>query len=204
MNKYKQLGTRLLPIYGKLDPIAQKRAEKFCASCTPGCAHCCYLLTSISLVEALLLVGHASRVPDIGARVQQAMTPLMDRKLTRLSYMQGHHRCVFLTDDNRCGAYTSRPAACRYYYVVNDPADCAGPSDIVMIFVDLRPLQIGLLAHVIDLAASVGLPETQVPLPVGLWWALKLVNEGRAAFDEAVKLAKGPEGITYWESFAWG
>jgi Fe-S-cluster containining protein len=102
-----------------------KEAPSWKASCGKGCSHCCHTQVFIGRDEAQLL-AHLIKTGSASADVRHI------KRMARGDYTDGEwfrlpddqRRCPFLTKEGECGVYDSRPAACRKYFVTNDPEQC--------------------------------------------------------------------------------
>lgn len=93
-------------------------------SCKQGCSHCCHIQVNMTewegktILDYMKMTGREFDQEDIEKFKRQAL--LKDDK----EYiMSPERKCVFL-HNNQCSIYVARPAACRNYYVFNDPKDC--------------------------------------------------------------------------------
>jgi Fe-S-cluster containining protein len=117
-------------------------------SCGNGCGSCCRHVVPLSIPEALLLSKLIDALPDEGrAHVQGrfaaaqktvregglAGVPLLSNAM---AYFYLRIPCPFLENES-CGIYESRPAACREYLVTSPPKSCAEPSISSIEFVPL-------------------------------------------------------------------
>jgi Fe-S-cluster containining protein len=196
--RLRRMGRKMTALYDVLDPALKKATEGMSISCKSGCAGCCYLLALVSLPEAVAIAEHF--LSDTGRR---QLVPLLMRsffeqaqaippgpfKTIRESYFAKKVPCTFLdTESKLCTIYSVRPSACRYHFVVSDPALCqpeAGNQEVARV----NTLQAD--AHVLSEANRVSnqtkIPLFVAPLPVTMLWAFKLLIEGREAFDLALK-----------------
>ncbi len=124
----KQVDVGLRQLYGKLDAKVASNIEKagHVPSCKKGCDACCKIMTVVTIAEAMVLALEIYKKPDWRSLLPAlresalAMSPI---GLTEYDYAQKRLPCVFLKD-GACSVYESRPAACRYYFVVSDPLLC--------------------------------------------------------------------------------
>lgn len=203
----KRLGRRTLALYREMDPLAEKAAAKMGTTCSKGCAHCCHLLTIVTLPEAVAIAERLLTDLQWQAEYSRLMKVLYDQlnvladpNLTRVSYFDKRMPCVFLGAENQCRIYDVRPTACRYHYVVSDPKRCSHETDNnETAIIDLRSLEMKVWQDGVHVSKQNGLPMLAAPFQVILLWALKLLGEGRSAFDEAMKdPSLGAMGLMYW------
>jgi Fe-S-cluster containining protein len=116
-----------------LDKKAQEAIQKVGGvSCKKGCAHCCYLLATLTLTEGLniaerLLVDESIR-PRLGELLEALKRNAIAasyKNVTRENYFEKKLRCPFLTDQNECSIYPFRPSMCRYHFVSSPPENCS-------------------------------------------------------------------------------
>lgn len=110
---------RLKAIYGWVDAYIAACVTPI-AVCRPGCAHCCRLDVSVTLVEAMAIASHLGQTaglkqaPDLGA---------------------GRHTpCPLLGADQRCSVYGVRPFNCRTFHAADSPDLCWPPNQPHLIF----------------------------------------------------------------------
>jgi Fe-S-cluster containining protein len=203
----KRLGRRTLALYREMDPLAEKAAATMKTTCSKGCSHCCHLLTIVTLPEAVAIAERL--LTDIQwqaeyARLMKVLyehaNVLADPNLTRVSYFDKRLPCVFLGVEGQCRIYDIRPTACRYHYVVSDPKRCSHDTDNnETAIIDLRALEMKVWQDGVHASKQSGLPMLAAPFQVVLLWALKLLGEGRSAFDEAMKdESLGALSLSYW------
>lgn len=174
------LRLHLLPV---IDRVAEKRAAHHRASCTKGCAACCYQIVYVTDPEALLiaesllrdraqLTGVLPRLREqalYSERFRDQESDLSNLWADRVGYFDGRQPCAFL-DANLCAIYPERPIACRVYYVVSPPAECNGPSGTTVTVVDTSDLQ--LKQAEFAAAASAPRDPNLAPLANAVLWAL--------------------------------
>jgi len=125
---------RLLPLYIEhMQPLMNIAAKS--ASCRRGCSHCCHNLVGSTLAEGILIADHLRSTPEFIREIPlfQAKLREQTRFINGLShdmdsraYFVAKRPCVFLDQEKgECRIYEVRPAACRSYYVVSDPANCS-------------------------------------------------------------------------------
>lgn len=94
-------------------------------SCKKGCAHCCYIQVGTTEWEVDLILNWMKSKGLEFTEEELKKIELQANLKDDVEYILSPHRkCVFLGADNMCGIYEVRPAACRNYYVFNDPEDC--------------------------------------------------------------------------------
>ncbi len=190
----RQLGRVTLQVHRDNAPFVKAASREMNATCEKGCAACCHQLVWLSLPEAIAIADHLLTAPEwrcqlplLTERLNQQLTILEDSEITRQSYFALRQPCVFLGPQNLCRVYAQRPTACRYYYVVTEPALCGHPSGSELIAsIDLTELETRVISEGLRASQQAGLPVIVAPLPVILFWALRLLQEGREAFDIAM------------------
>ena len=184
-------------------------------SCRKGCAACCRMLVPLSVPEAFALQASIERLPPdkqaaVRARLDMAKhrlqegrlwdsleslsespTPPTDEELEPLNraYYALRMPCPFL-EQEQCGIYDDRPAACRELLVTSPPEFCNDLTDA-----RVRPLPLSLrISTALGLlwAELTGTAACLIPLPVALDWAHRHQAErqrtwpGNVLFEKAV------------------
>lgn len=203
----KRLGRVTLAVYREADPVAEKAAKTMGATCSKGCSHCCHLLTIVTFPEAVAIAEHLltdlqwqANLGGLLSKLYEQINLLADPNLTRKSYFEKKIPCVFLGMNNECRIYPVRPTACRYHYVVSDPANCSheAPENVETARIDLIALESKVWQEESRVSRQVGTPMFAAPLQVSLLWALKFLGENRAAFEKALTEDHGVMGPLYW------
>lgn len=125
-------GRRLLVQYKFADEKISAVVRDMNASCKRGCAHCCYQLVGMSVIEAIPIAERVIVTKDVDLKKRlQVEADHVDTlggiyNADREKFFREHRPCVFLRSDNDCAIYAERPMACRAYFVVSDPILC-GP-----------------------------------------------------------------------------
>lgn len=210
LKRLRRMGRKMVSLYADIDPKFQKASSHLSISCKAGCSGCCYLMVLVSLPEAIaiaeyFLEDHQRRqmIPllmrSFLEQVQQ--TPSGPVAEVRENYFAKKVPCTFLdTETKLCTIYPVRPAACRYHAVVSDPALCqpeAGKQSVLRLNTQAADNAVLLEANKVSNQTKVGL--FVAPLPVMMMWAFKLLIEGRAAFETALKdETEGPLSLSVW------
>lgn len=204
---------RLQVIYNEHEPRfraqeAGMAAEGRPVRCASGCDDCCYLLVTCTIPEALAMV-HRMRLDGtikefIRARPWERDEEDLHRDgMTNLEWMRMRRPCLHLDTATRtCRVYDARPAVCRQYAVVTDPALCAIPnSDIAT--PDRRQEREEVFVASMAIAADLKLPVAMLPLPVAMKWACIVYLDGAGALAAALRrtaFASGLAATFYWAS----
>ena len=192
---------------------AHERGESI--SCRKGCAACCRMLVPLSVPEAFALQGSIERLPEdkrlhIQARLESAkihlqksdlwdrleavsesVTSPTDEALEPLNqaYYALRLPCPFLEEEH-CGIYEDRPAACRELLVTSPAEFCQDLTDP-----RIRPIPLSLrISTALGLlwAELTGTAARLIPLPVALDWAARHRADqrrtwpGNQLFDKAL------------------
>jgi Fe-S-cluster containining protein len=173
---------------------AREKGES--VSCRKGCAACCRMLVPLSVPEVFALEASIERLPEdqrlhIHARlkvakdwlqksdlwdrlqaVSEAVTASTDETLEPLNqeYYALRMPCPFL-EEEQCGIYEDRPAACRELLVTSPAELCQDLTDS-----RIRPIPLALrISTALGLlwAELTGTPPRLVPLPVAIDWATR-------------------------------
>jgi Fe-S-cluster containining protein len=150
---------RALRLYREIDRKLEPEAAKLNATCTKGCAACCYLLVGVTYAEARVIAEHVAALPrvkicDLRARLVDA-TGRLDSVRSRDAYLLRQVPCVFLRAGGEpwsgtCSIYGVRPLACRLHLVVSPPEHCAPDAIRDVAFVDTRFAHVRASLHLAD------------------------------------------------------
>ncbi len=192
---------------------AREKGES--VSCRKGCAACCRMLVPLSVPEAFVLEASIERLPEDQrlhrkARLQDAKdrlqksgllkqlqavsesaTPPTDETFEPLNqaYYALRMPCPFL-EEEQCGIYEDRPAACRELLVTSPAELCQDLTDP-----RIRPIPLALrISTTLALlwAELTDTPPRLVPLPVAIDWATRHRADrertwpGNHVFDKAL------------------
>lgn len=167
--------------------ILEKADEK--VSCKRGCTHCCYMLTSIHMLEGRLIAEELMSRPH-WRRVAKSLSVAAHQGLevhgSRNDYLKAKIPCPLLDLDTKdCTVYDVRPSVCRNYFVASPPEKCAPEYDEpdVRIF-NTNMLVATALKFCVDVSGG-QMVVAPIPLMV-LWCMSELVNskEKRKFFSE--------------------
>jgi Fe-S-cluster containining protein len=89
--------------------------------CVPGCGYCCHLKASISVAEALIILGYLQEHDQLcqyKERVENLRGPLLQRAVSDNSWwLENSIPCLFLDQKTfSCTIYEVRPFTCRAYH----------------------------------------------------------------------------------------
>jgi uncharacterized protein len=89
--------------------------------CVPGCGYCCHLRVSISVAEALIILGYLQEHDQqykYKERVKNLRAPLAQRAVSDNSWwLENSIPCLFLDPKTLlCTIYEVRPFTCRAYH----------------------------------------------------------------------------------------
>jgi Fe-S-cluster containining protein len=198
LKKLRRMGRKMTSLYETLDPAVAKMTEGVTLSCKAGCAGCCYLLTLVSLPEAVAIAEYF--LADVQRRnlipllmrsfwEQTQAIPTGEFETIRRSYFEKRIPCTFLDEETKlCTIYPVRPSACRYHFVVSEPALCQPESGQQTVGrVSTLQATVQVLSEANRASSQAKVPLSIAPLPVVMLWAFKLLIEGRAAFESALK-----------------
>lgn len=174
----------LKELYRQLDNVTDDLLKtKFKASCTKGCAHCCYLLATITFSEGLLIAEEILQkkdwkdwIPKLRAAAQRTDY----QGISRVSYFNKGHPCVFLGEDKLCQIYDSRPACCRYHVVGSPPEHCSylAPPTTKTMTLDLRGLEEKVWELSMAVVTQLHIQEMMVgPLPLMVLACMSFITQ---------------------------
>lgn len=182
-----RLGSNLLKIYGQLDSAFQEKLKGTPVTCpAKGCAACCYQIVGLSVAEAIVIAEHiiAHQSP---AEVQAHLEELERRAQAMENdisawYVKARRACVFLTDVDKtgpwtgmCSIYEARPLACRYQYVVSDPALCALDEVREVLIVDSSEVSLHFMKRISQQNPDLCIYGPMEPFVVA---AIRLIRDG--------------------------
>jgi Fe-S-cluster containining protein len=133
----KEVITRTRQAYQAIDKGVSLTAKQMKATCTKGCAGCCYMLVSTTFVEAMTIADYLirNRTPEqlveIRAKLKERSDLFRRSETNRSTIFRDKTPCPFLEVESEfhgtCSVYGSRPLTCRMHYVVSDPKLCMPP-----------------------------------------------------------------------------
>jgi Fe-S-cluster containining protein len=156
-------------------------------SCKQGCSNCCYHPVYLSLLEGASLYGSLVAdglwTPALKNAFKEASSKTLGLapEVWSLSLL----RCPLLDGDNLCGAYGSRPFACRVTYSIGDPKACH-PHNLGPGMLPKRELLEAVTLMEAPLLQRHGLNHVRVPLATAVLMGEKIV-EGDVALEDSYK-----------------
>lgn len=157
-----------------------ERVNNVKVQCRTGCNHCCNLVVSTSLPEAMHMVV------AIGEARMLAMIPawIVDAKfLARATEqeVQNYWRpCSMLSTEGLCSIYDQRPFSCRSHVSFSDPEQCSEPH--------LEHARLAgahmLCAHYTLQLGNIGLPNAMAPMSYSLLAAALVEREGEGIIEK--------------------
>src|SRR6185369_282243 len=132
---------KLLALYDHfsqaVDKVAHEGNPK--TTCTKGCAHCCHMMTAITMLEGAVLAENVmlrADWRDIALRARADALVLKEHWNDRVAYLKAYSPCPLLDQEKKeCLLYNRRPSVCRFHCVVSDPELCGpqpnGSTDIL-------------------------------------------------------------------------
>lgn len=196
----------LLPIFQAADKhIAQELARHaFSSPCKKGCDACCHgMNTTIDILEALELLNalgmrHGEAYTyAMGPTLYEHSKMLADRNMTSTAWQRERLPCPVLKD-HACDAYEVRPAHCRAWVSLDDPAKCSIPNEMIRCLDNTWPLK--LLPHYEEIAHESGIPPSSGPLQFQMLLGMLIATIGR---EEYARRVKGTSLSTHISALAW-
>lgn len=158
----------------QLPPFTQEELH-----CGPGCGYCCHLRVSISIAEALVILGYLQKYDQLHRyqqRIKDLREPLSERTAADNSWwLENSIPCLFLDQNTLlCNIYEVRPFACRAYHSLDidrcktgffDRTETAIPCfpdvkrsmELYSIAFELALAELGLQSAQFELTSTVGL-----------------------------------------------
>lgn len=202
--------SELLQIYKDLDTAVQNSISKteMKVSCEKGCDYCCYLLTSITIPEGILLAQKIFGMSDWKDQAQRlkdhALKCCYDGVDNR-SYFDKDIPCFFLGSDHLCTVYEERPACCRFHFTISDKELCSNkaPEDVETKILNLRPAEQVVWEYAVSFQRETGfggpIPQIAPISLMVLFCMLMLADDGDdAKFMSEVVKAPGLKDPTAW------
>jgi Fe-S-cluster containining protein len=173
-------------------------------SCQKGCHHCCYLMTSTSLPEAMLIARWV-----VGQDFQHYflwVTKLLlaAREVSEVTddgeWFDRQRPCPFLKD-SLCEVYEIRPGCCRWHVVTSPVEQCsfeAGNGALTLVY-DVSVLE----QEAVRLATALHDENPQLgrlgmgPIPLAVLWALRFMSGGKQQL-ELEEVMKGLPTLHEW------
>lgn len=152
----------------KCDETLKFALSNATVSCKSGCSACCQQLLYCSLAEGVdLVAAHRDLVAPRRQELRRLSVMVLQPEATRRAFWG--NKCVFLSDEGKCGVYERRPFACRTQWVTS-PADLCADPDGVITKIDMRGIHAYFSANALDSIA--GVPKVTGPLVLMLYLAL--------------------------------
>jgi Fe-S-cluster containining protein len=162
-------------------------------SCAIGCAACCRHVISLSVPEAINLMGEFGKDHFRMKSFKAIVTPKIAKQMILLQkgktlddLREQGGECVFLRDDGSCLVHQWRPCICRVRTSFDDPHKCAFPTE------EIRRLDVDTIAaRFSDVERRVGkdlrLPIVAMPLPIALTFARAAFTDGLYELRNSLK-----------------
>jgi len=164
--------------------------------CKAGCAACCRVQVSVSLLEAVMLLQPILDDADARADFMTRIVPMLriqtrmlsEKNFTPLEWRRRRIPCALLDPvSQKCLRYNDRPAVCRAHIVLNPPEHCSQIGTPVQI-VNIGPA----LRRSRELSARLGedcdlLLGHMSVMPIALDLAGTLLEQGPEACKEKIK-----------------
>lgn len=195
----------LKELYGVLDEHVEGILQsKFKASCTKGCASCCYLLATITFTEGLLIAEKLLEKPDwksILPKLRAAAMKTDYTSITKTNYFRKGQPCVFLGEDKTCTIYDIRPACCRYHIVASAPENCSflAPETTKTISLDLRQVEEHVWGLSMRVTHQLGKSDLMIgPLALMVLACMEFITDGAETLQDKLdheEIKRAYEGL---------
>lgn len=199
----REITSGLRDLYVHLDQVVEAKVLPHTeVGCKRGCAYCCYMMTAMGTPEGLLVAEYVLSKPwwKWAARQCRASAKkAVEVGISREKYWELNMPCVFLRK-NLCEIYPTRPAACRYYYVM-DPISCSqAKAGSLVAALDLTEIEAQVWRYAIDAANDLGFPDIGVvnaPLPIMVLFCMDIMaSEKQRPYTR--KMVKGLPNPSEW------
>ena len=165
-------------------------------SCQKGCHHCCYLMATTSLPEAMLIARWLGGQDRKSYFLWVTKLLLAAREVADVTddgeWFDRQRPCPLLKD-SLCEVYEIRPGCCRWHVVASPPEDCsveAGNGARTLVYdtsaLDQEAVRLATAVH----DENPGFGKLGMgPVPLAVLWALRFMQAGREQFEleEAMK-----------------
>lgn len=135
------------------------KTSKLPSTCAAGCSACCHFEVEITSDEAMILaeiVQSKKHLIDHKSLLSQATREKKDPEWQRQP--RHENRCVFLSPQQECGVYESRPSSCRRLLVTTAPSECSDENG--------SPVFVAIPMAEVVLSAAINLDANKLgPLP---------------------------------------
>jgi len=195
----------LTEIYKQQDKEAAKIIKIMGTTCTKKCDSCCYLLTTITLAEGILLAEKLLDQPNwfsLLPKLKEAALAYCYKGITPASYLSKKIPCIFLdTKERLCTIYDNRPGTCRYHHVISNPANCHPdhPTGITAALPTRKLLnEVWELSRILAAQYKVGVGNNLAPMPLMLLYCMMGIStggKGKRLLREATAGLPTPSGF---------
>jgi Fe-S-cluster containining protein len=188
--------------YPVIDDWCRSAIEKFGTGCREGCALCCRNVTTMSLLEAAVILNSEAGRAIFDQKLSR-IVDLSDLFIRRdpstrlLPWRERNEECVFLGFDERCLIYDVRPFSCRTHLAAKPCTAGTGAN----LYIDHLPGVIAAM-RLLDVGEErTGIPSALAPVPVALLLAADIMRHG---MDDAMSRLGGTpfldplESATFW------
>jgi hypothetical protein len=178
-------------------------------SCSKGCHHCCYLMATTSLPEAMLIARWLAVQKPFSYFLWVTKLLLAAREVSTVTddaeWFDRQRPCVFLKD-TLCEIYPVRPGCCRWHLVTSPPFDCsieAGNGSRTLVYdtkeLEQKAVRLAVAAH--DENPVFG-PIGMGPIPLAVLYALRFMTRGPDR-DELESAMEGLPTLHEWTKLRW-
>lgn len=202
MTKLRSAANRLRLFHHSIDRLVDQATREADAigrpiPCKAGCAACCRVQVSVSLLEAVMLLqpiledaeARADFMIRIVPRLRIQTRILSEENFTPLEWRRRRLPCALLDPvTQKCLRYNDRPAVCRAHIVLNPPEHCSEIGTPVQV-VNIGPA----LRRSRELSTSLGedcdlLLGHMSVMPIALDLAGTLLEQGPEACRKKIEL----------------
>jgi Fe-S-cluster containining protein len=178
-------------------------------SCQKGCHHCCYLMATTSLLEAMLLARWVGAQDSKTYFLWVTKLLLAAREVAPVTndgeWFDRQRPCPFLKD-SLCQVYEIRPGCCRWHVVKSPVEQCsveAGNGARILVYntscLDNEAVRLATVVH--DGNPQFG-KLGMGPIPLAVLWALRFMSCGKQQV-ELEEAMKGLPTLHEWSMLRW-
>lgn len=205
----RRIGRKALKVLQETDKEVATRSEQYGSSCKPGCNSCCSLVIEVTLAEAFAIAEHilndlvlSSALPRVMEKFYDQLAILSKEGMSKRNYFLRRKPCAFLnTGTGLCSIYKVRPAGCRTYVAVSDPAKCSPDSKEPVKRHNNNDLNMAAIGEFNHSLRQQGLPDGLYPMQVAVLWALKILGQGDRGLHEALQRTNDTNlSLNFWNN----
>lgn len=209
-SEIRKVRKNLTVLQGALEQGIERSEHKSEIKCRKGCAACCRQVVTMSTLEGIAILwgilGDETLRPwfmrEAYPKLREQYHAVMSEEMTGALWFEKRIPCMFLDEsDNTCKIYDHRPMVCRTLIVLSDPENCKPPGGKEIKRLNAGAVVEAQIEREMALGEKMGIPVQVVPLPVALYWALRVLFYGRKDLKEFLRgtpFEDDRQAVMYW------